>query len=275
MYYGLHQDRQTISVSVQDKNLVKIRTFTAPTGVRVDEWAVAAEANFATVSGFKVFLISKPSDAQDQISVTTFNLKTSVVEVAAKKYSLPTCAGLSAATGPYFICGKGNSVSVLNLEEGTVTSKKFEDIVSPDEISQISTSGSGPIPGVVFQGAGFAKGFLLIEDNSKGKSGPELFPLNILPSGSAITLSQFSSEEKPLLFVARLENSHSIKMEAYNRNGQRVEGSSVAVKASMPLSLLLRVQGYLLNNKYGLTGVTKDELVFGTKAGEVTTIFYF
>lgn len=218
------------------------------------------EANLVTSFGNKVFLINSknhPTETQ----VTTFNLKTGLAN-PVKKYTLPNCGHLIGVTGQYLICSKGTSISVLNLDDGSVTNEKFTEI---SEILELSTSGSGPIPGVVFQGDGFIKGFLLIENS---KSGPELFPLQIQPSNSRVILSQFTSEERPLLFVTRLENSHTIKMEAYNRNGQVVSNSATLIQASMPLSSLLRCQGYLLNNQYGLVGVTKDELVFGTKAGE-------
>lgn len=240
---------------------MKIRTFTAPTGVRVDEFIVQAEANFATVSGSKVFLINAlPS--QTEISVTTYNVKGGIAP-PPKKYGVGEATkGKCVVTGSYFVCASGNTVTVLNVEDGSKSVKRLEDV---GDILDIGSSGAGPISAIALQGSGFTKLFLLLENS---KSGPEFLPLNVSPSTSKLTLSQYSVEDRPLLFVSRLENGHTVKMEAYNRNGQVAEGSAVTAKSEIPLSPLRVVQGYVLNNRYGLVGVTKDELVFGTKAGK-------
>lgn len=133
----MYQDKQTVAVSYQPDNLVKIRFFGVTNGVLLDEWAETIPgATHATEYGGKVYVIDT-SSSLPSVAVTVLNGET----VTNHKYKLGNSEIKNVVfdvTGQYLICAQGKLVTVINLKDGSSRS-----VTEEGEVTSITTSGPG------------------------------------------------------------------------------------------------------------------------------------
>jgi hypothetical protein len=127
----------------------------------------------------------------------------------------------------------------------------------------------GAISAISVQGVAFSKVYRL-DSNAAAISFQAITEESSSPSSSPIHLSQVtSSDSSSLLFLSTLSSPHSILLQVYSSENTLVKPYT-EVRSSTPLSSLFLSQGYYstASNNYGLVGVTRDELLFGTKTDE-------
>lgn len=103
----------------------------------------------------------------------------------------------------------------------------------------------------------------IILENSK--AGPEFLPVKTEPLPGLI-LSQAKALDRPLLFISKLDSSHSIQLKVYNRNGEKAENNPIKISSDVPLLSLGLAKAYYYNSGYGFIGFTKDAALIATRA---------
>ncbi|CAL8113535.1 unnamed protein product [Orchesella dallaii] len=257
LYFGVYEEKQCVAVSLLPENLVKVRLFGITTGVLTDEWAeTVVTATHATESNGKVYVIDASEGALPDVSVTVLDGQTA----NTNKYRLGISRGanvLCDLSGRYLICAQDKVVSVLNLMDGSVRNHQ-----EGSTVSYISTSGSGEISAVNLGNSALSSTYIILENQ---KAGPELLPVKVSPQPGLI-LSQTKTEDRTLLCITRLESSHSIQLNVYNRNGEQADPKPVKVSSDVPLLSLAIAKVYHYNSGYGLVAFTTDATLIATRA---------
>ena len=162
-YLGNYGDSLFIAVSSLP-DLVKIRTFEAATGILVEERAFTATITHVGESKSNIFLIDA-SSKHPEITVSSVNLEEDEKDGFKSSRSIKLESkepAICQVSSEFLICSQKNIITVINLENGSVSRKTLEDGF---EVSEISTSGSGKIPAVLLTGKKGVQIFYILKND--------------------------------------------------------------------------------------------------------------
>ena len=278
LHYSTFKDRSTIAVSyIPSETVVKIRTFSIPTGILVDEWAIHADASDAIVDTktSKLYLIHR---TLSDITISSYALLTP--EATSDSESSPSStsrvrllstqsvkAGSSYShclpVHPYYICAHKNSLTVLNIIDFSISTHKADE----EEILELISGQPGDLKAISVGGKGFTKVYLILQNSA---AGPELLPLIHKPT-AGLSLSQFMQDDTPKLVLSSKGQSNTVKATVYSSKGT-VEQEFTIASPYIPIDSFAVTQLYPgSSNSWVYTGVTQDDVFFGSKADASAT----